>query len=419
MGCCDTPGLMPIDTAISNMLESITPISLVTDLPLDKAVGHVLSENIHSPINVPPFDNSAMDGYALRFRDLESTTQLPLAGKSFAGIPFEGDWPQGTCIRIMTGAKIPQGCDLVIMQEQAEVNGKLVDFTQALPVKPQQNIRPTGDDIEQGALVLPKGHKLTSRDIPMIATLGIPNVSVFHQPKVAFFSTGDELKPLGTKLKAGEIYDSNRYGIKVMLEKFGCETIDLGVIPDDKEQLKQAFQQAQSQADVVITSGGVSVGEADYTKEILDELGEIGFWKIAMKPGKPFAFGKLLETEERHSALFCGLPGNPVSAVLTLYILVQPLLAKLAGYSQWQPQPSIPAVSQTRFKKVPGRTDFQRGIFSITEQGTLEVSTTGNQSSGAFRSMSLANCFVVLEQDRGHVEVGETVHIQMFNPSFY
>ncbi|MCF7354984.1 molybdopterin molybdotransferase MoeA [Vibrio sp. CK2-1] len=419
MGCCDTPGLMPIDTAISNMLESITPISLVTDLPLDKAVGHVLSEDIHSPINVPPFDNSAMDGYALRSSDLEATTQLPLAGKSFAGIPFEGDWPQGTCIRIMTGAQIPQGCDLVIMQEQAEVNGDLVDFTQALPVKPQQNIRPTGDDIEQGALVLPKGHKLTSRDIPMIATLGIPSVSVFQQPKVAFFSTGDELKPLGTKLKAGEIYDSNRYGIKVMLEKFGCEAIDLGVIPDDKEQLKQAFQQAQSQADVVITSGGVSVGEADYTKVILDELGEIGFWKIAMKPGKPFAFGKLLETEERHSALFCGLPGNPVSAVLTLYILVQPLLAKLAGHSQWQPQPSIPAVSQTRFKKVPGRTDFQRGIFSITEQGTLEVSTTGNQSSGAFRSMSLANCFVVLEQDRGHVEVGETVHIQLFSPSFY
>ncbi|MGV3001646.1 molybdopterin molybdotransferase MoeA [Vibrio sp.] len=419
MGCCDTPGLMPIDTAISNMLESITPISLVTDLSLDQAVGHVLSEDIHSPINVPPFDNSAMDGYALRANDLESTTQLPLAGKSFAGIPFEGEWPQGTCIRIMTGAQIPQGCDLVIMQEQAEVNGDLVDFTQALPVKPQQNIRPTGDDIEQGALVLPKGHKLTSRDIPMIATLGIPSVSVFQQPKVAFFSTGDELKPLGTKLQAGEIYDSNRYGIKVMLEKFGCEAIDLGVIPDNKEQLKQAFQQAQSQADVVITSGGVSVGEADYTKEILDELGEIGFWKIAMKPGKPFAFGQLLETEERQSALFCGLPGNPVSAVLTLYILVQPLLAKLAGYSQWQPQTSIPAVSRTRFKKVPGRTDFQRGIFSITEQGTLEVSTTGNQSSGAFRSMSLANCFVVLEQDRGHVEAGETVHIQLFNPSFY
>ena len=419
MGCCDTPGLMPIETAISKMLESITPISLVVDLALDQAVGHVLSEDIHSPINVPPFDNSAMDGYALRSSDLETATQLPLAGKSFAGIPFEGDWLQGTCIRIMTGAQIPEGCDLVIMQEQAQVIGDDIDFSQALPVKLNQNIRPTGDDIEQGALVLPKGHKLTSRDIPMIATLGIPSVSVFQQPKVAFFSTGDELKPLGTKLKAGEIYDSNRYGIKVMLEKFGCEAIDLGVIPDDKELLKQAFQQAQSQADVVITSGGVSVGEADYTKVILDELGEIGFWKIAMKPGKPFAFGKLLETEERHSALFCGLPGNPVSAVLTLYILVQPLLAKLAGHSQWQPQPSIPAISQTRFKKAPGRTDFQRGIFSITEQGTLEVSTTGNQSSGAFRSMSLANCFVVLEQDRGHVEVGETVHIQMFSPSFY
>lgn len=419
MGCCDTPGLMPIDTAISKMLESITPIASTMVLPLENAIGHILSEDIRSPINVPPFDNSAMDGYAIRSVDLETQTQLPLAGKSFAGIPFEGDWPQGTCIRIMTGAQIPEGCDIVVMQEQAQVNDNGIDFSQSLPVKLNQNIRPIGDDIEQGALVLPKGHKLTPRDIPMIATLGIPKITVFNKPKVAFFSTGDELKPLGTELKAGEIYDSNRYGIKVMLEKFGCEAIDLGVIPDDKKRLKQAFQQAQSQADVVITSGGVSVGEADYTKEILDELGEIGFWKIAMKPGKPFAFGKLLETEERSSAIFCGLPGNPVSAMLTFYILVQPLLAKLAGNSHWQPQPSIPAISQTRFKKAPGRTDFQRGIFSITEQGTIEVSTTGNQSSGAFRSMSIANCFVVLEQERGSVEVGETVQIQMFSPNFY
>ncbi|WP_105902034.1 molybdopterin molybdotransferase MoeA [Vibrio gangliei] len=419
MGCCDTPGLMPIDTAINKMLESITPISQTRTVALDEAIGHVLSADICSPMNVPPFDNSAMDGYAVRACDLEKSSQMPVVGKSFAGQPYDGEWPQGSCIRIMTGAQIPTGCDVVIMQEQAQVSGDMIDFSQALPVKAKQNIRPIGDDITQGALVLPKGHRLTTRDIPLIATLGIPMVPVYHKPKVAFFSTGDELKPLGAELKAGEIYDSNRYGIKVMLEKFGCEAIDLGVIPDDKSLLKQAFQQAQEQADVVITSGGVSVGEADYTKEILDELGEIGFWKIAMKPGKPFAFGHLLATNERQQALFCGLPGNPVSAMLTFYILVQPLLAKLAGNSEWKAQPNIPAISKTPFKKAPGRTDYQRGIYSINEQGQIEVSTTGNQSSGAFRSMSIANCFVVLEQERGRVDVGETVKIQLFSPNFY
>ncbi|MFV0575402.1 MAG: molybdopterin molybdotransferase MoeA [Vibrio sp.] len=419
MGCCDKPGLMPIDTAIGNMLESISPISHTTSQPLETSIGYVLSEDIRSPIHVPPFDNSAMDGYAVRIADLETTTQLPIAGKSFAGQPFEGEWPQGTCVRIMTGAQIPAGCDAVIMQEQVTADENTADFVQALPLKSGQNIRPTGDDIAQDALVLPKGHRLTARDIPMIATLGIPAVNVFNKPKVAFFSTGDELKPLGTELKTGEIYDSNSYGIKVMLEKFGCEAIDLGVIPDDKALLKQAFENAQQQADVVITSGGVSVGEADYTKEILEELGEIGFWKIAMKPGKPFAYGRLLPTEDRSEAIFCGLPGNPVSAMLTFYILVQPLLAKLAGHSEWQAQPNIPAIAQSTFKKAPGRTDYQRGIYSINVQGQFEVTTTGNQSSGAFRSMSIANCFVVLEQDRGRVEAGETVQIQMFSPNFY
>ncbi|MBD1573520.1 molybdopterin molybdotransferase MoeA [Vibrio sp. S17_S38] len=419
MDSCTTPGLMPIDDALANMLKSITPIHSTTDKSLADTVGYVLAQDLHSPINVPPFDNSAMDGYAVRIDDLIETATLTVAGKSFAGVPFKGEWPNGSCIRIMTGAKIPQGCDAVIMQEQVSVEGDQADFSQALPLRAQQNIRSLGEDIKQSNLVLPKGHRLTPRDIPMIATLGIPTLTVLNKPKVAFFSTGDELKPLGTELKEGEIYDSNRYGIKIMLEKFGCEAIDLGVIPDDKEQLKQAFIHAQQQADVVITSGGVSVGEADYTKIILEELGQIGFWKIAMKPGKPFAFGKLLAADNTSDAIFCGLPGNPVSAILTLYILVQPLLAKLAGHSDWKPQPSIPAKALTRFNKFPGRTDFQRGIYSINEDGQFEVSSTGNQSSGAFRSMSIANCFIILERERGKVEVGETVHIQQFAPVFY
>ncbi|HHF2902617.1 TPA: molybdopterin molybdotransferase MoeA [Vibrio diabolicus] len=411
MGCCDAPGLMPIEEAMDKMLSRIKPIQTTLSLPLSDALGFVLAEDILSPIHVPPFDNSAMDGYAIRIQDLEVSTVLPLAGKSFAGQPFEGEWPAGTCVRIMTGAKIPEGCDAVIMQENTEVTDAGIQFNQT-DVKPQNNIRPTGDDIKQGDIVLAKGARLTPRDIPMIASLGVSHVTVVRKPKVAFFSTGDELKPLGEPLKAGQIYDSNRYGIKPLIENFGCEAIDLGIIPDCPETLKATFEKAQTLADVVVTSGGVSVGEADYTKDILEELGEIGFWKLAIKPGKPFAFGKL------STAWFCGLPGNPVSAVLTMYVLVQPMLAKLAGHTEWKAPESIPATTKTAFKKAPGRTDYQRGIYTL-ENGKFVVETTGNQSSGAFRSMSLANCFVVLERERGRVEVGETVQIQLFNSTLY
>ncbi len=411
MGCCDAPGLMPIEEAMESMLSRITPIKATLQLPLAEAVGYVLSEDVLSPIHVPPFDNSAMDGYAVRIADLQANSLLPLAGKSFAGLPFDGEWPVGTCIRIMTGAKIPDECDAVIMQENTEVTDEGIQFNQT-DVKSGNNIRPTGDDIQAGSLVLPQGTRLTPRDIPMIASLGISHVTVYRKPKVAFFSTGDELKSLGEPLEEGQIYDSNRYGIKPLIENFGCEAIDLGIIPDCPETLTKTFEQAQMLADVVVTSGGVSVGEADYTKDILEELGEIGFWKLAIKPGKPFAFGKL------NTAWFCGLPGNPVSAMLTLYVLVQPMLAKLGGHSQWQPQASIPAVTKSSFKKRPGRTDYQRGIYAI-EDGQFVVETTGNQSSGAFRSMSLANCFVVLERERGRVEAGETVQIQLFNSSLY
>ncbi|KHT51804.1 molybdopterin molybdotransferase MoeA [Vibrio sinaloensis] len=411
MGCCDAPGLMPLEDAMEQMLSPIKPIQTTLQLPLAEAIGYVLAEDILSPIFAPPFDNSAMDGYAIRIADLQANNVMPVAGKSFAGQPFEGDWPNGHCVRIMTGAKIPDGCDAVIMQENTEVTDSGVQFNQT-DVKPQNNIRPTGDDIRQGDVVLPAGSRLTSRDIPMIATLGISHVTVVRKPRVAFFSTGDELKPLGEPLAEGQIYDSNRYGIKPLIENFGCEPIDLGIIPDCPEQLKATFEQAQSMADVVVTSGGVSVGEADYTKDILEELGQIGFWKLAIKPGKPFAFGKL------STAWFCGLPGNPVSAVLTMYVLVQPMLAKLAGHTEWKAPESIPAITKSAFKKVPGRTDYQRGIYRI-ENGQFVVETTGNQSSGAFRSMSLANCFVVLERERGRVEAGETVNIQLFNSTLY
>ncbi|USD67955.1 molybdopterin molybdotransferase MoeA [Vibrio sp. SCSIO 43136] len=411
MGCCDAPGLMAIETAMEKMLSSVSPIQDTETLPLPQAEGRVLAKAIESPISVPPFDNSAMDGYAIRIAELKPDIAMPLAGKSFAGQPFDGEWPEGTCVRIMTGAPVPAGCDAVIMQENTQQTEQGIVFTQT-DVAPQNNIRPLGDDINVGDLVLSAGHRLTPRDIPMVASLGIAEVEVIRRPKVAFFSTGDELKQIGEPLGEGQIYDSNRYGIKSLIVNFGCEAIDLGIIPDCPVQLKATFEKAQQVADVVVTSGGVSVGEADYTKDILEELGEIGFWKLAIKPGKPFAFGQL------DDALFCGLPGNPVSAMLTMYELVQPLIAKLHGHTQWKPQPSIPAITRSRFKKGPGRTDYQRAIYTI-EDGKFYVESTGNQSSGAFRSMSLANCFAVLERDRGNVEVGETVQLQLFNHTLY
>ncbi len=407
MGCCDTPGLMPVSTAISTLLENTTPITQTDVVYLMDAQNRITAEDICSPINVPPFANSAMDGYALRCADLEKSRTLTLAGKSFAGIPFEGEWPEGTCIRIMTGAEVPEGADAVIMQEQTDVDGDQITFTSSAAV--QQNIRPIGDDVKQGAVVIPKGTLLTPREVPMLATLGIANVTVIRRPKVAFFSTGDELRQVGEPLGKGEIYDSNRYTIRAMLDKMSCDAIDMGVIPDCPEQLRDAFLKAADASDVIVTSGGVSVGEADYTKDILDQEGDVGFWKIAIKPGKPFAFGTVKD------ALFCGLPGNPVSVLVTLHVMVQPLLAKLGGHTQWQPTIALKAKAATRFKKSPGRTDYQRAVYHVDAEGQLWVSTTGNQGSGAFSSLSQANCFAILEQDRGHIDINENVTIEPFN----
>ncbi|MGF1736892.1 molybdopterin molybdotransferase MoeA [Photobacterium satsumensis] len=410
MGCCDTPGLMPVETALTKILDQVEPLETVATVSLSDGMGLVLAEDICSPINVPPFANSAMDGYALRIADLENTDTLHMAGKSFAGIPYDGICQPGQCIRIMTGAQMPEGADAVIMQEETEVDGDNIRFT--AKVSHGENVRPIGDDVHQGDVVVAKGNRITAREMPLLASLGIATLPVYRRPVVAFFSTGDELRPVGEPLEAGQIYDSNRYGIRALLEKFGCDVMDLGIIPDSPEKLREAFAQATT-ADVLVTSGGVSVGEADYTKDILDEQGEIGFWKIAMKPGKPFAFGTINNT------WFCGLPGNPVSAMVTLYQLVQPMLAKLSGHSHYQPPQRLKAKATTVFKKRPGRADYQRGIYQINSEGQVEVATTGNQGSGAFSSMHQANCFVVLEQERGRVMPDEEVTIELFNQAMY
>ncbi|MCT8344675.1 molybdopterin molybdotransferase MoeA [Photorhabdus kleinii] len=407
MDHCHTSGLISLQQALEKFLTQVTPLADTETVNLPQTSGRITATNIISPINVPPFANSAMDGYAIRYTDLNSCKPLPLAGKALAGTPFQGEWPVATCIRIMTGAPIPTGADTVIMQEHAEITDDGIVFTQ--PAKQGQNIRLAGEDMTKGAVVLPAGSKLSTAQLPLIASLGITEVEVVRKLKVAIFSTGDELQAIGHPLKEGQIYDTNRFAVRLMLEKLDCDVIDLGVIADNPQALRHVFAQADQKADLVISSGGVSVGEADYTKQILDELGEISFWKLAIKPGKPFAFGKL------KNAWFCGLPGNPVSAVLTFYQLVQPLIAHLSGFTAWQPPMRMRAKVTTPLKKTQGRMDFQRGIASVNEQGQLEVCTTGHQGSHIFSSFSQGNCFIVLERERGRVEVGENVEIELFN----
>ena len=402
-----TAGLISLEDAQQKMLQQLTPISDSLNVSLFEAAGRITAKPINSPLDVPSFDNSAMDGYALRLADIAPDRVLPVAGKAFAGAPFNGAWPAGSVIRIMTGAPIPAGCDAVVMQEQTEQRDSGIVIT--APVQAAQNIRRIGEDIQAGKQVLDAGVRLGAAELPLLASLGIAEVSVLRKLRVAIFSTGDELQAVGQPLAEGQIYDTNRFTVALMLNKLGCEVIDLGVIADDQAALRTAFTEADRQADVVISTGGVSVGEADFTRAMLEELGAITFWKLAIKPGKPFAFGRLA------NSWFCGLPGNPVSAAVTFYQLVQPLLATLTGQTTRIMPLRQRARATQRLKKSPGRLDFQRAILSRGDDGVLEVRSTGAQGSHVFSSFALANCFVVLERDRGDVEPGEWVEIEAFN----
>ncbi|EGM68104.1 gephyrin-like molybdotransferase Glp [Shewanella sp. HN-41] len=406
---CSQPSLMHPDQAIPLLLEQVSPISDTEVVLLPHALGRVLAENLASCIDLPPFDNSSMDGYAFRFADLQHQTEqtaLRLIGSSFAGHGFAGAAQANTCIRIMTGAPVPAGYDTVQMQEETQVQGEFILINH--PKGKGANVRCRGEELTQGTQVLNAGIQIGAAELGVLATIGVSQVRVYRQLKVAFFSTGDELRPVGSELAPGQIYDSNRYSIQGLLSRANVEWLDLGVVIDDPEAIRQAFRQAASQSDLVLTSGGVSVGEADFTKQILDEEGQITFWKLAIKPGKPFAMGRI------GKAIFCGLPGNPVSSMVTFYKLVWPILNKMQGLTPKAPL-MLPAILTTPVRKQPGRVEYQRGILSRNSQGELEVAITGSQGSGMLTSMSLANCFVLLEQFQGDTLAGTKVTVEPFN----
>lgn len=406
---CDEhdPSLLSVEQAQARALELVTSVTESQTRAIRDALDQVLAEDIISPINVPGYANSAMDGYAVVASDLPAaqSTQLRVIGTAYAGTPFTGKLNPGECVRIMTGAKMPDGADTVIMQEQAQRDGDSIHIGNGHEAG--QNVRYPGEDIAAGNVVLKAGQLVGPAELGLLASLGIAKVKTWRRLRVAFFSTGDELRPVGTPLEEGQIYDSNRYTLHGMLTRLGVEIIDMGVIRDDPVAVEVAFKDAAEQADAIITSGGVSVGEADYVKATLDKLGEVDFWRIAMKPGKPLAMGKLGQ------ALFFGLPGNPVSVMATFYLFVLPALRAMMGQSPTTPL-TVTAISKHRLKKRPGRTDFQRGVLTF-ENGQLLVDAAGMQASHILSGMSHANCFIVLAREAGDVEAGSNVQVLPFH----
>ena len=403
----DPKSLSP-DIALKKIKSEITPVKGVEKIAIRSALNRVLAEDIYSRINVPSGTNSAMDGYAVNSKDIPTgvVAELKVMGTSWAGKPFRGGLSTGSCARIMTGALMPEGTDTVIIQEDVERAGDNIKIDGK--TKKGDNVRQAGEDIAVGDLILNRGRRLNPADIGLIASLGIAEVSVTRRVRVAFFSTGDELRSIGEELTDGDIYDSNRYTLHGMLSRMGAHIIDMGVITDDKDTLKEAFIVASNNADVLITSGGVSVGEADYVKEIMAKLGRVEFWKVAIKPGRPLAFGRV------NNAVFFGLPGNPVSVMVTFYEFVQPALRKMSGERDSEIL-TFKARCDSKLKKRPGRVEYQRGILQKDENGELAVLKTGAQGSGILSSMSQANCFIILPMESGGVEPGTVVDIQPFS----
>jgi molybdopterin molybdotransferase len=415
--CADDydPNSMPVDRARALIRTFLTPVTATERVHIRQALARVLATDVISPQDVPGHDNSAMDGYAVRFADLVAggETTLKRVGESFAGKPSTATVGPGECVRIFTGAVMPQGADTVVMQERASEDATGVRIAAGAVGKAGQNRRFAGEDLKRGQAVFRAGQLVRPAELGMMASLGLGEVTVFRKLRVAFFSTGDELKSIGTPLAAGDIYDSNRYTLYGMLSRLGCDIVDMGVVPDVPDALERAFVSAAACADVVITSGGVSVGEADFVKPLMDKLGEVVFWKIAMKPGRPLAYGRI------GGAHFFGLPGNPVSVMATFYEFVQDALRILQGQRDVAPLPTFKVPLAAPIRKVPGRTEFQRGILAQDGNGAWTVRTTGDQGSGILSSMSQANCFIVLPAETGNVAAGDQVDVQLLEGLIY
>ncbi|WP_435102895.1 molybdopterin molybdotransferase MoeA [Arhodomonas sp. AD133] len=401
-------GALRLEEALARLRELLTPISDTHQLAVRDALGRVLGEDIHSPHDVPAHDNSAMDGYAVRHADAEAAAGdgLRLVGSAFAGHPFAGELGAGECVRIMTGGVVPAGADTVVMQEHARVADERV-IVERWP-RAGEHVRRAGEDLARGGIVLAAGRRLSAADLGLLASVGIPEVAVRRVPRVAFFSTGDELRSLGEPLGPGEIHDSNRYTLFGMLTRLGVEVRDLGVVADERDAVRTALDSAARQADVVITTGGVSVGEADYLTELLAEVGEVGFWAVAVKPGRPLAHGRIGE------AAYFGLAGNPVSAMVTFHQIVVPALRHLAGEAPRPPR-RFRVRCQQGLRKRPGRLEFQRGVLVPGADGETEVRPLAQQGSGVLRSMSEAHCFIVLPFDGEDVQAGERVEVEPFD----
>jgi molybdopterin molybdotransferase len=415
---------LPVDAARAAIHAALRPLSDsdTESLPLEQALGRVLAADVVSPIAVPAHDNSAMDGYALHGADLSAagpTRLLALAGTVFAGAPFTGAVARGQCVRIMTGAVMPAGLDTVVPIELCSVEAQTVTL-QAGVLRTGENRRRRGEDLAQGGVALAAGRRLRPAELGLIASLGLDRIRVFRRLRVALFSTGDELRTPGEPLAPGCIYDSNRYSLLGALARLGVDVLDLGLVPDDPAALRATLDRAIAEADAVVTSGGVSMGDADYTRDLLAARGEVAFWKVAMRPGRPFAFGPLHGQPDdavaggRKTAWLFALPGNPVAALVTFYAFAQDALLALAGV-RGQAAPRLRVRSAVAIRKRPGRTEFQRAIVSPAADGDWEVRTTGAQGAGILRSMTEANALLVLQHGQGSVAAGDEVEVWLFD----
>jgi len=407
------PHALPVAQAQEFIARLVPRVDAVENLPIRSALGRVLARDVVSAINVPAHDNSAMDGYALDGAELhlDRPTTMRVAGTGLAGQQFSGTPPRGQCVRIMTGAVMPDGFDTVVPQEFVEQRDDCVVIPPGV-VKSGDNRRLAGEDLAQGDAALRAGRVLRPADLGMLASLGESEVPVFKRLRVAFFSTGDELRSVGEPLPEGCVYDSNRYTLWGMLQRLGVEVIDLGVVRDDPAALEAVFRHAAENADAIITSGGVSVGEADHTKQVMAKLGDVLFWRIAMRPGRPMAIGRIRSADR--SAILFGLPGNPVAVMVTFYAFVRDALLAMGGATP-QVLPMLRAASVKALRKKPGRTEYQRGIVSRAADGSWQVAITGSQGSGILRSMSEANGLVVLHHAQGNVAAGELVDVLPFD----